>query len=73
MRTGLMMEHRISVLEIAKRLDVGPLSVYAMLEHGQLPGIRVGHRWIVARSAYLHWEETCGQLQAGQQALRRVI
>jgi hypothetical protein len=29
-----------------------------MLKRGELPGIRVGHRWIISRQAYLHWEET---------------
>lgn len=51
---------RMSVLEIAKRLDIGRLAVYAMLEQGTLPGIRVGRRWIITRHAYEHWERTCG-------------
>jgi excisionase family DNA binding protein len=51
---------RISVPEIAQRLQIGRLAVYAMLEQGILPGVRVGRRWIVTRRAYLAWEETCG-------------
>ena len=51
---------RITVTEIAKRLDIGRLSVYAMLEQGLLPGIRLGRRWIVTRSAFEAWEKTCG-------------
>jgi len=51
---------RISVPEIAQRLDIGRLAVYAMLDQGILPGIRLGRRWIITRQAYEQWERTCG-------------
>jgi excisionase family DNA binding protein len=51
---------RISVPEIAKRLRIGRLAVYAMLEQRIIPAIRLGRRWIITRRAYLNWEETCG-------------
>jgi excisionase family DNA binding protein len=51
---------RISVLEIARRLDIGRLAVYSMLEKGIIPGLRLGRRWIITRQAYLSWESTCG-------------
>jgi excisionase family DNA binding protein len=51
---------RISVLEIARRLRIGRLAVYSMLEQGIIPGLRLGRRWIVTRQAYLTWESTCG-------------
>ena len=51
---------RISVPEIAKRLSIGRLAVYAMLEQGIIPAVRLGRRWIITRRAYLAWEETCG-------------
>lgn len=51
---------RISVPEIARRLDIGRLAVYAMLDQGILPGIRLGRRWIITRHAYEQWERTCG-------------
>jgi excisionase family DNA binding protein len=44
---------RISVLEIARRLNVGRLAVYSMLEQGIIPGLRLGRRWIITRQAYL--------------------
>src|ERR1017187_2276700 len=44
---------RISVLEIARRLNVGRLAVYSMLEQGIIPGVRLGRRWIITRHAYL--------------------
>jgi excisionase family DNA binding protein len=55
---------RISVPEIAQRLVVGRLAVYAMLEQGVMPGIRLGRRWIITRHAYEQWERTCG-MRAG--------
>ena len=55
---------RISVLEIARRLNIGRLAVYSMLEKGIIPGLRLGRRWIITRQAYLTWESTCG-VQAG--------
>ena len=57
---------RLSVAEIARRLNIGRLSVYALLEQGILPAIRLGRRWIVTRAAYDAWERTCGlQKRAG--------
>jgi excisionase family DNA binding protein len=52
---------RISVLEIARRLNIGRLAVYSMLEQGILPAVRLGRRWIVTRYAYMAWERTCGR------------
>ncbi len=51
---------RLSIPEIAKRLGIGRITVYDMLERGIIPGIRLGRRWIVTRYAYEHWERTCG-------------
>jgi excisionase family DNA binding protein len=51
---------RMSVPEIARRLDIGRMAVYAMLERGILPAIRLGRRWIITRQAYEQWERTCG-------------
>ena len=55
---------RMSVEEIARRLHVGRLAVYAMLEQGIMPGVRLGRRWIITRHAYEQWERTCG-MRAG--------
>ena len=57
----------MSIPEIACRLNVGRMAVYAMLEQGLLPGIRVGRRWIGTRAAFEAWEKTCG-MNAGEQA-----
>ncbi len=52
--------NRMSVPEIARRLEIGRLAVYAMLEQGILPGVRLGRRWIITRHAYEQWERNCG-------------
>ena len=63
--------NRISVEEIARRLSIGRLSVYSMLERGIMPGIRLGRRWIITRHAYNQCERTCG-MRAGLQAKAEV-
>jgi len=54
------MSSRMSIPEIAKRLAIGRIAVYAMLERGIIPAIRLGRRWIVTRHAFDSWERTCG-------------
>ena len=49
------------MLEIARRLNIGRMAVYSMLEQGIIPGVRLGRRWIITRHAYLAWERTCGR------------
>ena len=56
--------NRMSVEEVARRLEIGRLAVYTMLEQGLLPGIRLGRRWIITRHAYEEWERTCGTRSA---------
>jgi excisionase family DNA binding protein len=51
---------RITIQEIAERLTIGRLAVYALLEQKEIPAIRLGRRWIVTRYAYEKWERTCG-------------
>jgi excisionase family DNA binding protein len=51
---------RITIEEIADRLSIGRLAVYALLERKEIPAIRLGRRWIVTRYAYENWERTCG-------------
>jgi excisionase family DNA binding protein len=57
--------NRITVEEIARRLAIGRLAVYALLKQGFIPAIRLGRRWIITRYAYEQWERTCGMPNAG--------
>jgi excisionase family DNA binding protein len=59
---------RMTIPEIARRLNIGRLAVYAMLEQGLLPGIRIGRRWLVTRYAFESWERTCGMRDHDDQA-----
>lgn len=42
----------VSPEEIAQRLGLGINQVYAGLNTGELPGRRVGRRWIVTRAVF---------------------
>lgn len=51
---------RMSIPDIATRLQIRRQAVYAMLEQGVIPAIRLGRRWLITRHAYEQWERTCG-------------
>lgn len=55
-----MVPSRVTVREIANDLDIGRHSVYAMLEGGIIPGIKLKRGWLVTRHAYERWKETAG-------------
>lgn len=55
-----MTSARITVEEIAERLELGRETVYSMLSGGIIPAIRVGRRWIITRHAYETWERNAG-------------
>ena len=62
---------RMTVDEIARRLDIGRVAVYTMLEQGIIPAVRLGRRWIVTRHAFENWERTCGIATGIPTGLRR--
>jgi excisionase family DNA binding protein len=59
-KNTLATSSRITVEEIARRLSVGRLTVYAMLEGKIIPAIRLRRRWIISRFAFEEWLRTCG-------------
>jgi excisionase family DNA binding protein len=61
----------MSIPEIAKRLPVGRVAVYTMLEQGIIPAIRLGRRWIVTRHAFENWARTCGVLTGTSSDIRQ--
>ena len=63
-RSAVEQPSRMSVSEISRRLNIGRLAVYMMLEQGLLPGIRLRRRWIITRHAFDQWERTCGMHSA---------
>jgi len=63
------MSTRITAREIMKRLKIGDRAVYAMLDSGMIPAVRIGRRWIISRHAYEEWERTFGTKDAPVAAL----
>ena len=61
----------MTIAEVARRLHIGRRALYNMLEAGQLPGIRIGRRWLITRWALLEWERTCGVRAAARPAVGR--
>jgi excisionase family DNA binding protein len=55
------MRTTIIVPEIVERLGVCEETVYEMLRNHEIPNIRHGHRFIISRAAYQHWEATIGE------------
>jgi excisionase family DNA binding protein len=51
----------ITVPEISERLGLCEETVYDMLKNHEIPNLRHGHRFIVSRCAYEHWESTIGE------------
>lgn len=39
----------VTVAEVARILGIGTTSAYAAVRAGEIPGTRIGSRWIVAR------------------------
>lgn len=60
------MSSRLTIAEIAARLEIGRDAVYELLNSGKIPSIRVrqGGRFIVTRHAFEEWERTCGFVTA---------
>ena len=59
--TVALVSARLTVPEIAARLQLGERAVYALLRAGEIPSIRLpGGRWIITRYSFQRWLETCG-------------
>lgn len=52
----------IHVREICRRLGVGEIQVYRLLDRGEIPALRPGRKWIISRSRYEQWEATFGKV-----------
>jgi excisionase family DNA binding protein len=51
---------RMTPKDVARHLHIGTRAVYGMLARGQLPGLRIGQRWLITRASFERWEKTCG-------------
>jgi excisionase family DNA binding protein len=65
----------------ADLLTVSPDTVYALFKNGELPGRKVGRKWITTKSAVLRWVEDSfapdavsrAMAQGDQEALTRLL
>ena len=57
----------LTVNEVAAVLRTSPKAIYAMIERGQLPGVRrIGRRVLVRRAELLHWlDHNCASSPKG--------
>lgn len=55
MTTTLMLEMLMTASELARYLRVNRRTLYRMLKHGQLPGIRMGGTWRFQKSDIDDW------------------
>jgi|TARA_R100000329_G_scaffold68315_4_gene59904 excisionase family DNA binding protein len=54
------MKATLQVKEVSKILSLGINQTYKACERGEIPSIRMGHRWVIPSKAFFQWLETCG-------------
>lgn len=47
----------LTVVEVAERFHVRPVTVYSWLQSGEFPGEKHGGRWFIPKSAVDQWEK----------------
>ena len=52
---------RVTVREICQRLNLGSRAVYALLEAGIIPSLRMRTRYLIGRHVYEEWEKHFGE------------
>jgi excisionase family DNA binding protein len=48
-----------TVREVARLLSLSLSTTYELLRAGEIPATRLGHRWIIPRSRFHAWLDTC--------------
>lgn len=61
----------LDVRMAAEVLTVSPDTVYDLLKRGELPGRKVGRKWLTTRSAVLRWIEGSAREDALARAIER--
>ena len=61
----------LDVRAAAVMLTVSPDTVYDLLKAGDLPGRKVGRKWLTTRSALLRWIEGTSQQDTLARAIER--
>jgi excisionase family DNA binding protein len=52
MQNRAMRADTMSAAEAARRLGIGKSSLYEALARGEVPGLRIGGRWVVPRARF---------------------
>lgn len=60
----------LDVQGIAALLTVSTDTVYELLKSGQMPGRKVGRKWLTTRNAVMRWVEQSMAAEAGHRAAR---
>jgi excisionase family DNA binding protein len=60
----------LDVRGIAALLTVSTDTVYELLKSGQMPGRKVGRKWLTTRNAVMRWVEQSTAADAGHRAAR---
>lgn len=52
------MQNLLTVKELAALLRVSSQTLYKMLEHGEIPAVKIGSQWRFDRDKIRHWIES---------------
>jgi excisionase family DNA binding protein len=61
----------LDVTMAAQFLTVAPDTVYSLFQSGELPGRKVGRKWVTTKAAVLRWIESSGADEALARAVKR--
>jgi excisionase family DNA binding protein len=73
-RTYLIPTRTSEVLDVrmaAELLTVSPDTIYDLFKRGELPGRKVGRKWITTRNAVLRWIESSSENNILARAIER--
>jgi excisionase family DNA binding protein len=73
-RTRVILTRTSEVLDVrmaAELLTVSPDTVYDLFKRGELPGRKVGRRWLTTRNAVLRWIENSSENNTLARAIER--
>jgi excisionase family DNA binding protein len=60
----------LDVHKVATLLTVSADTVYELLKSGQLPGRKVGRKWITTKGAVMRWVEGSSAAEAAERAIQ---
>jgi excisionase family DNA binding protein len=73
-RTRIIPNRTFEVLDVkmaAELLTVSPDTIYDLFKRGELPGRKVGRKWLTTRNAVLRWIESSSENNTLARAIER--